>query len=797
MQQYNARPRTAFIIQQDLQNVDTTPWPARSPNLSPSEHSLIYMCSRWKHSGMYLRTSSAPCMMECLVASPPVERREEAVPHIELVLCKTVSKSASSEHQFMKLPIKYSTVAKLVSLFPHTVALRDGVEIWTTILHRALESRVGSGAGIQGRGKREILEKTRRPAASSRTILTCVNPGVTLPGIEPGSPSNTGMKGLGKREVPEKTPSTSDIVRNDSHMGKIRVEQWSVNIWAVSVSGLWVCDSEARIARAGEAGTPRENSSTNGIVRHSSDVRRSGESLHLESNPVRLGERRQVQLFFSECGCAPLPQHVAVACGEVVFAPHCVDSPKQVRLFFSECGCAPLPQHVGVACESGTAALPYSACVNPDSALVGSEVLRADEVMDVSMERRWNERAGGGGRQIPEKTRRPSSGTIPTCENGVPGRGLNTVYALVAGEQFNRSATADPVAGFTRCEMPTLHENFLHKFVCKANLARNEKIEPVLFFSCKAMQVAILLVLVCCSCDLIKYQLSCMACQNKIHACAILLQTTIIPSKVNAYLPRTGAELLLRTTMASLMITGTLRVPLGITLCEAMLNTESTDFTDAAELTKCGDKCGAKCGVECESVPRKQGAEFPGLLYGYLFRIPDPLRPSPNPSAVIDHPPSHPPPPTLTILLHNELYLLSICHVGGTRAGTRNPPTTGTIEQTIQFVESRGHHESLFTSRKNAVIAGYREQPQGVASGVFSLTSRVWGVVGGAGVRGAGVVSGMPVECDFGGRFRESAVCDSSVILRDLIMIALPESVCWSSQVLTHRRPDYVCYQPA
>ncbi|KAJ8870636.1 hypothetical protein PR048_029659 [Dryococelus australis] len=38
------------------------------------------------------------------------------------------------------------------------------------------------------RGKREIPEKTRRPAASSSTIATCENPGVTLPGIEPCSP---------------------------------------------------------------------------------------------------------------------------------------------------------------------------------------------------------------------------------------------------------------------------------------------------------------------------------------------------------------------------------------------------------------------------------------------------------------------------------------------------------------------------------------------------------------------------------------------------------------------------------
>ncbi|KAJ8866475.1 hypothetical protein PR048_032318 [Dryococelus australis] len=51
-------------------------------------------------------------------------------------------------------------------------------------------------------------------------------------------------------------------------------------------------------------------------------------------------------------------------------------------------------------------------------------------------------------------------------------------------------------------EMPTSHENFLHKFVCKAHPARNEETEQVLSFSCKAMKVMIPLVLACWSCDL-------------------------------------------------------------------------------------------------------------------------------------------------------------------------------------------------------------------------------------------------------------------------------------------------------
>ncbi|KAJ8877331.1 hypothetical protein PR048_021785 [Dryococelus australis] len=40
----------------------------------------------------------------------------------------------------------------------------------------------------KGGRKREIPEKTHRLTSSSSTIPTCENPGVTRPGIEPGSP---------------------------------------------------------------------------------------------------------------------------------------------------------------------------------------------------------------------------------------------------------------------------------------------------------------------------------------------------------------------------------------------------------------------------------------------------------------------------------------------------------------------------------------------------------------------------------------------------------------------------------
>ncbi|KAJ8866420.1 hypothetical protein PR048_032263, partial [Dryococelus australis] len=54
----------------------------------------------------------------------------------------------------------------------------------------AVQSRIqvsNSSAGMQGLRKREIPEKTRRPEASSSTIPTCENQGVTRLGIEPGS----------------------------------------------------------------------------------------------------------------------------------------------------------------------------------------------------------------------------------------------------------------------------------------------------------------------------------------------------------------------------------------------------------------------------------------------------------------------------------------------------------------------------------------------------------------------------------------------------------------------------------
>ncbi|KAJ8871386.1 hypothetical protein PR048_027703 [Dryococelus australis] len=62
-------------------------------------------------------------------------------------------------------------------------------EIWVAPNTKVLRTNEGEAiAGMRGRGKREISEKTRRPAEKSDTIPTCENPGATPPGIKPGSP---------------------------------------------------------------------------------------------------------------------------------------------------------------------------------------------------------------------------------------------------------------------------------------------------------------------------------------------------------------------------------------------------------------------------------------------------------------------------------------------------------------------------------------------------------------------------------------------------------------------------------
>ncbi|KAJ8881827.1 hypothetical protein PR048_018313 [Dryococelus australis] len=82
-----------------------------------------------------------------------------------------------------------------------------------------------SGAGMQGRGKREYPEKARRQATSPSTIPTCQNPGVNPPGIKPGSPwweasvlATAPPLPYWETGDPRENPPTNSIVRDDSHI---------------------------------------------------------------------------------------------------------------------------------------------------------------------------------------------------------------------------------------------------------------------------------------------------------------------------------------------------------------------------------------------------------------------------------------------------------------------------------------------------------------------------------------------------------------------------------------------------
>ncbi|KAJ8894230.1 hypothetical protein PR048_006842 [Dryococelus australis] len=87
-----------------------------------------------------------------------------------------------------------------ISRYGHTYSLSrqaNGI-CWSLIFHASLprwwvSEEIGAAVNsevlrVNGGVKQEIVEKTRRPAASSGTIPTCQSPGVARSGIEPGLP---------------------------------------------------------------------------------------------------------------------------------------------------------------------------------------------------------------------------------------------------------------------------------------------------------------------------------------------------------------------------------------------------------------------------------------------------------------------------------------------------------------------------------------------------------------------------------------------------------------------------------
>ncbi|KAJ8881560.1 hypothetical protein PR048_018043 [Dryococelus australis] len=89
---------------------------------------------------------------------------------------------------------------------------------------RVKRGEYGSSAGIKGRGKQEIPEKTHRPEATFCTIPTCENPGVARPGTEHGR-GEVSVEQCRNARVEEtvdlrENSSTSGMFRHDFHMRK-------------------------------------------------------------------------------------------------------------------------------------------------------------------------------------------------------------------------------------------------------------------------------------------------------------------------------------------------------------------------------------------------------------------------------------------------------------------------------------------------------------------------------------------------------------------------------------------------
>ncbi|KAJ8870387.1 hypothetical protein PR048_029408 [Dryococelus australis] len=160
----------------------------------------------------------------------------------------------------------------------------------------------GAAPEYTGRGKRDIPEKTRPPAASCDTIPTRGNLGSTPPEIEPGSPRWEASSLTAKSPRPPTSSLNVWDSRADYQARKLAEAEREVT-WLGQLSVACVIESlcrsmgmtkragkgkggsmepkgvsmeQRRNARVREAGEPRENPSTNDIVRHDLHMRKSG-----------------------------------------------------------------------------------------------------------------------------------------------------------------------------------------------------------------------------------------------------------------------------------------------------------------------------------------------------------------------------------------------------------------------------------------------------------------------------------------------------------------------------------------
>ncbi|KAJ8867879.1 hypothetical protein PR048_031684 [Dryococelus australis] len=176
-----------------------------------------------------------------------------------------------------------------------------------------------------------------------------------------------------------------------------------------------------RNERAGETGDPRQNPPTNGIVRHESHVRKSGD-LTVRWHSAKVGSR--------VCPCSPdmfvwrmeaktlasgpdLPPNFPLS---ALGSPLVDDQPIMNAVKYREVSGVERTYRTTVSSNTDINRIGVLAVVCKDDSLL--------------LYHNGAELKGRGKREIPEKTRRPtaSSGTIPTSEKPVTRPGIEPEY---------------------------------------------------------------------------------------------------------------------------------------------------------------------------------------------------------------------------------------------------------------------------------------------------------------------------------------------------------------------------------
>ncbi|KAJ8885687.1 hypothetical protein PR048_011885 [Dryococelus australis] len=343
----------------------------------------------------------------------------------------------------------------------HTRMPRDGT---SPLLVGSSEAR------IQGWGKREIPEKTRRTPASYGTIPTCENPGVTRPEIKPGCPwwePSSLIAHLPWTPEPRaavvyspptqanRASTPGEANRGPSHVGNVVDDAACRQVFSgfshfphPYISALFhthfaspTSALKTSMLRSAQISPPPLNQlSRNTEIVHDWKEhfkKQSSDTHKTPYNRVKRCQERKINIKASECGKVD------------VFTQYKRPAKTSQNCDFDICHVAKTtPSEIVLSQESVLPSNVYRLndvsykykLINFSLTNTYNEVLRA---VEGEARGKWSSSGtqGRGKQEIIEKTRQPAalSGTIPTCEN--PGSTPPRIVPVRLGER----ASAKPV----------------------------------------------------------------------------------------------------------------------------------------------------------------------------------------------------------------------------------------------------------------------------------------------------------------------------------------------------------------